>query len=338
MAAPWVKIDVGTARHPKLAALGPLAPLGYAHFVAVIAYAQEWATDGHVPRAAACTALDWGRVSVDGSPVTGDLICAALEGAGLLGACADHPACLEIHDYLVHQQPRAEIDQLREVRIAAGRKGGQQSAARRAAKQTAKQVLEVNSKQTEVCFGPDGEPEGSGVVEGGILDLSGQANQSKTPSKCSTKTQANPNHHNHYHIDTPSTAYLVDGAPEATQTDSPRSEVKLGELVEAPDYVAAYVRASAALGVSPIPASKARIGKAAKELAEAGKSPDLILAAIERLVSDNKAPTTLPYLLADLEREEAGHGTGGLGRLSPKAQRNEEFIRRAMAHRQEVAS
>jgi hypothetical protein len=137
MAAPWVKIDVGTARHPKLAALGPLAPLGYAHFVAVIAYAQEWATDGHVPRAAACTALDWGRVSVDGSPVTGDLICAALEGAGLLGACADH---------------------------AAGRKGGQQSAARRAAKQTAKQVLEVNSKQTEVCFGPDGEPEGRALL------------------------------------------------------------------------------------------------------------------------------------------------------------------------------
>lgn len=136
-------------------------------------------------------------------------------------------------------------------------------------------------------------------------------------------------------VEIPSTAYSVHGATEPLETDHRGHEVKRGELVEAPDYVAAYVTAAAALGMVPIPASKARIGKAAKELAAAGKGPELILAAIDRLVADNKAPTALPYLLADLEREQAGHGPQV--RLSPRAQQTEDFIRRALAHRQEVA-
>ena len=111
----------------------------------------------------------------------------------------------------------------------------------------------------------------------------------------------------------------------------------LGEVVEAPDYVGAYVRAAEALGMSPIPAAKARVGKAAKELVEAGKAPDLILAAIDRLVEGNKAPTALPYLVADLERERAGHA-GPQVRLSPGAQQTEDFIQRVLARRQEAAS
>jgi hypothetical protein len=138
-------------------------------------------------------------------------------------------------------------------------------------------------------------------------------------------------------VDITSTAYSVREALEATQTDHRDHEVIIGEVVPAPDYVAAYVAAEAAVGVTPIPASKARLGKAAKELAAAGKDPALILAAIDRLVAGNKAPTALPYLLADLEREAAGHAGVGQVRLSPRAQQTEDFIRRAMAHRQEVA-
>ena len=336
MPAPWVKIDVGMARHPKLAALGPVAPLAFAQFVTVIGYAQEWATEGHVPVAAARTALDWGGVSVDGSPVTGDGLCEALEGAGLLGACVDHPACFVIHDYLIHQQSRAEMKHLSEVRSAAGRKGGQQSAARRACKQTPKQMLASKSNQTEVSLGRAGEPAGTEAGGAGGVDLAGQAKPSKTSSNCSTKTQAGANHHNHNHRQIPSTAYSVHEAPKPAETDHRDHEVKLGEVVGAPDYVAAYVTAAAALGMVPIPASKARLGKAAKELSAARKSPDLILAAIDRLVGANKPPTALPYLVADLEREQAGHG-GPQVRLSPRAQQTEDFIRRALAHRQEVA-
>ena len=341
MGAAWIRIDVGAARHPKLAALGPLAPLGYAQFVAVIAYCQEWATDGHVPVAAARTVLEWGGVSAAGEPVTGDGICEALERAGLLGACVDHPACLEIHDYLIHQQPASEIEHLREVRSAAGRRGGQHSAARRASKQTnqtAKQMLEAKRKQTDVSGGGAAQPGGAGLPGDGTLDLTGQANLSKTASKGSSNPEAKSNHQYHNHIDVPSTTYSVREAPEATETDRRDHEVVLGEVVGAPDYVAAYVRASADLGVVPIPASKARIGKAAKELAAAGKAPDLILAAIDRLVTSNRPPTALPYLVADLERERAGHGSGGRGRLSAGAQQTEEFIRRALARRQEAAS
>lgn len=124
------------------------------------------------------------------------------------------------------------------------------------------------------------------------------------------------------------------GDPPCGSCDSP----VVGELVAAPDYVAVYVDASQALGVSPIPATKARVGKAAKELAGAGKHPAVIVAAIQRMVTGNRPPTALPYLVADLEREEAGHSSGGAGHLSPKAERTEEFIRRALARRQEAAS
>ena len=139
-------------------------------------------------------------------------------------------------------------------------------------------------------------------------------------------------------VEIPSTAYSVHEAPKPAETDHRDHEVRIGEVVEAPDYVGAYVRAAEALGMSPIPAAKARVGKAAKELASAGKRPELIVTAIERLVASNKAPTALPYLVADLEREEAGHSSGGAGRLSPKAERTEEFVRRALARRQEAAS
>lgn len=333
MGAAWIRIDVGAARHPKLAALGPLAPLGYAQFVAVIAYAQEWATDGHVPATAARTVLEWGGVSVAGEPVTGDGICEALERAGLLGACVEHPACLEIHDYLIHQQPASEIEHLREVRSAAGRRGGQHSAARRAGKQTPKQTLGAKSKQTDVSGGGAAQPGGAGLPGDGVLDLSGQAN----PSKIQARSKQTPSTNTNTNTCIPSTTYSVREPVEAPKTDHRDHEVVLGEVVVAPEYVAAYVRASAALGVVPIPASKARIGKAAKELAAAGKAPDLILAGIDRLATSNRPPTALPYLVADLERERAGHGSSGPGRLSAKAERTEEYIRRALAHRQGVA-
>ncbi|MHB1892672.1 MAG: hypothetical protein ACYCTZ_04125 [Candidatus Dormibacteria bacterium] len=106
----------------------------------------------------------------------------------------------------------------------------------------------------------------------------------------------------------------------------------------APDYVAAFVDASRALGVTPIPAARGRVGKAAKELVGAGKHPDVIVAAIQRMVTGNRPPTALPYLVADLEREEAGHSSGGRGRLSAGAQQTEEFIQRVLARRQEAAS
>lgn len=131
---------------------------------------------------------------------------------------------------------------------------------------------------------------------------------------------------------------LLPELPMDEPAEGARSSTVVGELVPAPDYVAAFVDSSQALGVSPIPATKARVGKAAKELAAAGKRPELIVTAIERLVATNKAPTALPYLVADLEREEAGHSSGGSGRLSAGARQTEEFIQRVLARRQEAAS
>lgn len=130
---------------------------------------------------------------------------------------------------------------------------------------------------------------------------------------------------------------LLPELPMGDPLCGPCNSPVVGELVAAPDYVAAYVDAAQALGVSPIPATKARVGKAAKELAGAGKHPAVIVAAIQRLVAGNRPPTALPYLVADLEREEAGHSSGGR-RLPPGAQQTEEFIQRVLARRHEAAS
>jgi hypothetical protein len=61
------------------------------------------------------------------------------------------------------------------------------------------------------------------------------------------------------------------------------------------------------LGEDPIPSDRARVGKSCKELLAAGKSPELISAAIRRMVDRHRPLNALPYLVGEIERERAGH-------------------------------
>ena len=53
---PWVRIDDGFARHPKIAAVGPL---GMAMQVAGLCYCNRELTDGFIPRSVAATLIHW---------------------------------------------------------------------------------------------------------------------------------------------------------------------------------------------------------------------------------------------------------------------------------------
>jgi hypothetical protein len=81
--------------------------------------------------------------------------------------------------------------------------------------------------------------------------------------------------------------------------------------ITAADFVAEFSDKSAAVGIKPIPSDCGRVGKASKELLAARKAPELISAAIGRMVDRNRPPNSLPYLVAEIERERAGHAVNG---------------------------
>lgn len=84
-----------------------------------------------------------------------------------------------------------------------------------------------------------------------------------------------------------------------------------GEIVAisgVPQLVGEFVDRCSELGIEPIPRDKARVGKDCKELLAAGKAPDLISEAIGRMVQRGRPVSALVPLVAEVERERAGHG------------------------------
>lgn len=102
--AEWARIDVNFLRHPQVSRLTPAGQLGY---LAMILYAQEHETDGHVP--ASC--LKWCDVSTK--------LVAQMEAAGLVTKTADG---WHIDGFLNHQRSREEMDTAREKATEKSRK------------------------------------------------------------------------------------------------------------------------------------------------------------------------------------------------------------------------
>lgn len=95
--AEWAKIDVGFFRHPQVCGLKPLEQLGY---LAMILYAQEHETDGHVPASA---------LRILGVGATG---ARAMHAAGLI-AVAD--GGWHIEGFTRNQRTRAYLEREREA-------------------------------------------------------------------------------------------------------------------------------------------------------------------------------------------------------------------------------
>lgn len=90
--AEWARIDVAFFRHPQVSALKPAECLGY---LAMILYAQEHETDGHVPH----EALRW----CDVKPAQ----VKSMQAAGLVDEVFGG---WQIIGFLNHQRSRAEME------------------------------------------------------------------------------------------------------------------------------------------------------------------------------------------------------------------------------------
>lgn len=103
--AEWARIDVNFFRHPQVSALRPAECLGY---LAMILYAQEHETDGHVPQ----EALRWCDVKPSHAQ--------AMQAAGLVEEVFGG---WQIIGFLNHQRSRAEMEAARKTASARARKG-----------------------------------------------------------------------------------------------------------------------------------------------------------------------------------------------------------------------
>lgn len=148
----WVKLDDQFPDHPKVVAAGPCA--AWLH-VCGIAYCNRHLTDGFIPRGVAHRLTDFDGLSWTGprntDAVAGPIFDVDCEGEASrlveLGLWDEDGGGYRIHDYHDFQPTKAEVEELREKRSAAGRKGGEASAeAKRQAR--VKQELEQSLKQT----------------------------------------------------------------------------------------------------------------------------------------------------------------------------------------------
>lgn len=137
---PWVRVDDHFPDHPKLARVGPL---GWALWMAGLAYSNRNLTDGFIPWGVASRLVSWeyldgdtpkrifvGRhdmVSEEGA-VTNELVIALLVDAGIWDQSIDGYL---IHDYGDYQPTKAQVLAERAAKQAAGRAGGLASAAAR---------------------------------------------------------------------------------------------------------------------------------------------------------------------------------------------------------------
>lgn len=126
----WVRLDEGFARHPKVAAAGPLA---IAMQVAGLCYCNQNLTDGFIPAPVARTLLDWQfelndapfqlavTNGMSGHDVDSKLVLELMVESGLWDK---ERGGYRIHDFHDYQPTREHVLEEREQRRAAGRKGG----------------------------------------------------------------------------------------------------------------------------------------------------------------------------------------------------------------------
>lgn len=140
----WIRIDDHFDEHPKHAQVGPL---GWALWMAGLAYSNRNLTDGFIPWAIAQHLVCWDyleppdeeghqkRITIAvtsgmvGDDVQADRIIELLVAAGLWESC---DGGFYIHDYDDYQLTKAQIEEIRETKRRAGQAGAKASAKARA--------------------------------------------------------------------------------------------------------------------------------------------------------------------------------------------------------------
>lgn len=160
----WIRVDDHFDEHPKLAKIGPL---GWGMWLAGLAYCNRNLTDGFIPWTKARTLASF--ETLDGE----DRIWTLSRTCGMTGDDIDANWVInllvdaelwevvdggfQIHDYNDYQPTKAEIEEQRTKKSAAGQAGGRASVEARA-QAKAKQVLNDLSTESEAKSNPKPNP------------------------------------------------------------------------------------------------------------------------------------------------------------------------------------
>lgn len=199
---PWVRIDEDFAQHPKLVKVGPL---GMAMQVAALCYCNRNLTDGFVPWGVARALLSWEFLGQQEARSNKPFQIAVVSGIGGDDVSSDFVIRLLldaevweevdggylIHDYDEYQPTRAEVLAEREMRQAAGRKGGLAKAlanAKADARQPLEQMPSNTSSKTVAKSYPVPDPDPGEEIDpanrglGGSIGGSGEERRPGPPA------------------------------------------------------------------------------------------------------------------------------------------------------------
>lgn len=120
----WARIDCNLPRHPKLMALGDIAPLAGWLYLSAICYSMEYGSDGHITHFQLQRLFPYKHLGIEtggvpgmfsvGEDVNADWLVTCLVTAGLLEEM-DGEAKIKgdteyyIHDFLEHQTPAKDL-------------------------------------------------------------------------------------------------------------------------------------------------------------------------------------------------------------------------------------
>lgn len=151
----YVKVHDGLPDHPKIIEAGGEAGWMY---ICGLAYASRQLTDGVIPKRLVRRLTDGSNPEASASALLrvglwheGEHDCPRCPQAG--------PDAYVIHDYLDHQRSAAEVEDLRQKRSAAGRRGGKRSGESRRAGSTDEANAEALASDLVNQTGSKTEPE-----------------------------------------------------------------------------------------------------------------------------------------------------------------------------------
>jgi hypothetical protein len=170
----WVRIDDHFDEHPKMQRVGPLA---WGVWLAGLAYCNRNTTDGFIPWSKARTLCSFEVVEDDGrlwglsrtsgmvgEDIDAEWVTKLLVEAGLWEEVENGRGRVDgymIHDYPDYQPLKAQIEEDRARKVAAGQAGGKASAQARAqapAQAQSKQTDSTRSSKIEAKFNPKPVP------------------------------------------------------------------------------------------------------------------------------------------------------------------------------------
>lgn len=154
----WVKLDENFSNHPKILAAGPLA--GWLH-VCGLCYCNKYLTDGFLPYAVIPTLANFRGLSIETGGIKNmatfhdDADAEALADTLVrTGVWDEVDGGYNVHDYLEYNPSKAQVEEERRKKQAAGQAGGQASATARAQAKS-KQVVNGISTKPQAKSNPD---------------------------------------------------------------------------------------------------------------------------------------------------------------------------------------